>query len=154
MNFVDLHYCGLAPSHGANSLANHGKEGLAANLALNRSGRSENFAVGFILGFEREDNVVIVVEPNFVAFIGAVSDNSPCNASGQSKEQFREIKGTFIRKEIIGAKAPRKKLNLELKRGVCGNFRGRAIFSIRKFRGARQHANLAFFHTRNTLIPS
>ena len=88
VRFVDLHNRGLATGHGANRLADDRQQGLAANLALKRSGRGKNLASAFILRLKRKQDVVIVIEPNFVAFVGAVRDNSPCSASGCSRARF------------------------------------------------------------------
>jgi hypothetical protein len=81
VRLVDLDYCRLAPRHSPNGFANHGQKALASNLTLERRGRGKNFTVAFIFRFERKYDVIIVVEPNFVALVGAVRDNGTCYAS-------------------------------------------------------------------------
>jgi len=73
--FVDLNCRGLTPGHGADGLVDHWKKGFASEFALER-GNGSNLAAFHINGFERKHDTVIIVEPNFIALVGAVRDNS------------------------------------------------------------------------------
>ncbi len=155
MSFVDLDHGSLTPGHRTNRLADNRRETFASNFAIEGFSGSNSITGARIFGFERKHDVVVIVEPDFVALVGTLCDDGACSESERGGESERQTEQTtFVREKVVRAKAPRDQLNLELKGGVRGDFGRRASLPVRELRSAGEHAELALAHARNALIPS
>ena len=63
--------------HGADGLADDWKKVLAPELALMRC-NGEEFIARAVLGFQRKQYIVIIIEPNFVTLVLALRDYRTC----------------------------------------------------------------------------
>ncbi len=97
MSFVDLDHCSLTPGHRANRLADNRREAFASNFASEGFSRGNDLAIARIFGFERKHDVVVIVEPNFVALVGTLCDDGTCCESVRGRESEKRTEGADLR---------------------------------------------------------